>query len=250
MLFAAQLSVDCFGICGTSCVLKRSHWICKSIAASRRMFVAVDLETSGLRPRQDSYVQHVPQYTSGSHESVCEGGQTRMASILVVDEAHSLRRALEALLSREGYTVLTAASGDEALAHLEQHEVDVLLCDVSMPTMDSLAVLRHVQAHDAGIAAVMMSGHGDITTAVAAMKEGAYDCLVKPISCEDLLRTVQKALAMRALYIENLVLKRQVYDQFARANVLGSSPAWQRVCQMVKQVAPSPATVLLTGESG
>ena len=104
-----------------------------------------------------------------------------------------------------------------------------------------------VQAHDAGIAAVMMSGHGDITTAVAAMKEGTYDCLVKPISGEDLLRTVQKALAMRALYIENLVLKRQVYDQFARANVIGPSPAWQRVCQMVKQIAPSQATVLLTG---
>src|SRR5262245_11235005 len=103
-----------------------------------------------------------------------------MASILVVDEAHSLRRGLEALLSREGYTVLTAASGDEALARLEQYEVDVLLCDVSMPTMDGLAVLRHVQAHDAGIAAVMLSGHGDITTAVAAMREGAYDCLVKP----------------------------------------------------------------------
>ena len=129
-----------------------------------------------------------------------------MASILVVDDAHSLRQALVALLSREGYTVLTAASGDEALAHVEHHGVDVLLCAVSMPTMDGLAVLRHVQAHDAGIAAVMMSGHGDITTAVAAMKEGAYDCLVKPISCEDLLRTVQKALAMRALHIENLVL--------------------------------------------
>jgi DNA-binding NtrC family response regulator len=173
-----------------------------------------------------------------------------MASILVVDDSCSPRRALEALLSRAGYTVLTAASGDEALAHLEHHEVDVLLCDVSMPTMDGLAVLRHVQAHDAGIAAVMMSGHGDITTAVAAMKEGAYDCLVKPISSEDLLSTVQKALAMRALYIENLVLKRQVYDQCAHANVIGPSPAWQRVCQMVQQIAPSQATVLLTGESG
>src|SRR5947208_16454519 len=82
MLFAAQLSVDCFGICGTSCVLKRSHWMCKSIAASRRMCVAVDRETSGLRPRQDSYVQHVPQYTSGSHESVCEGrGAVKLAPL-------------------------------------------------------------------------------------------------------------------------------------------------------------------------
>ncbi len=173
-----------------------------------------------------------------------------MASILVVDDAHNHRRALEALLSRTGYTVLTAASGDEALAHLEHHAVDVLLCAVSMPTMDGLAVLRHVQAHDASIATVMMSSHDDITTAVATMKEGAYDCLVKPISGEDLLSTVQNALALRVLSIENLVRKRQVVDQVARANVIGSSPTWNRVYQMVQQVAPSPATVLLTGESG
>src|SRR5262245_35101811 len=173
-----------------------------------------------------------------------------MASILVVDDAHNHRRALEALLSRAGYTVLTAASGDEALAHLEHHAVDVLLCAVSMLTMDGLAVLRHVHAHDAGIAAVMMSDHDDITTAVAAMKEGAYDCLVKPISGEDLLSTVQNALALRILSIENLVRKRQVVDQVARANVIGSSPTWNRVYQMVQQVAPSLATVLLIGESG
>src|SRR5713101_7705061 len=173
-----------------------------------------------------------------------------MASILVVDDAHNHRRALEALLSRTGYTVLTAASGDEALAHLEHHAVDVLLCAVSLPTMDGLAVLRHVQAHDASIATVMMSSHDDITTAVATMKEGAYDCLVKPISGEDLLSTVQNALALRVLSIENLVRKRQVVDQVARANVIGSSPTWNRVYQMVQQVAPSPATVLLTGESG
>jgi two-component system response regulator HydG len=96
----------------------------------------------------------------------------------------------------------------------------------------------------------MMSGHGDISTAVSAMKEGAFDYLVKPFGEEDVLRVVQKALAMRALIVENLLLKRQVRDQFARAHVIGSSPAWNRVNQMVQQVAPSQATVLLTGESG
>jgi len=173
-----------------------------------------------------------------------------MASILVVDDARSTVRALEALLGREGYTVLTAASGEEALAHFETHEVEVLLCDVKMPKMDGLTVLRHVKTHEAGIAVVMMSGHGDITTAVEAMKEGAFDYLVKPVSRDDLIRTVQKALAMRALLVENLLLKRQVRDQFARAQVIGSSPSWQRVCRMVEQIAPSQATILLTGESG
>jgi DNA-binding NtrC family response regulator len=173
-----------------------------------------------------------------------------MASILVVDDARSTLRALEVILSREGYTVLTADSGEEAISLLGRHEIELLLCDVKMPKMDGLTLLRHVKTYDAGIAAVMMSGHGDITTAVAAMKEGAFDYMVKPLSKDDVLRTVQKALSVRALMVENLLLKRQVRDQFTRAQVIGSSPAWRRVCRMVEQIAPSQATVLLTGESG
>jgi two-component system response regulator HydG len=173
-----------------------------------------------------------------------------MATILIVDDARSTLRALEVILKREGYTVLTATSGTEGLTHIEQHEVDVLLCDVKMPKMDGLEVLRQVKAQEAGIAVVMMSGHGDISTAVSTMKEGAFDYLVKPFGEDEVLRVVQKALAMRALVVENLLLKRQVRDQFARAHVIGSSPTWNRVYQMVQQVAPSQATVLLTGESG
>jgi len=173
-----------------------------------------------------------------------------MATILIVDDARSTLRALEVILKRDGYTVLTAVSGTEGLTHIEQHEVDLLLCDVKMPKMDGLEVLRQVKAQDAGIAVVMMSGHADISTAVASMKEGAFDYLVKPFGEDEVLRVVQKALAMRALVVENLLLKRQVRDQFARAHVIGSSPTWNRVSQMVQQVAPSQATVLLTGESG
>jgi two-component system response regulator HydG len=173
-----------------------------------------------------------------------------MACVLVVDDARSALRALEAILSREGYAVLMAASGEEALAILAKHEVDLVLCDVKMPRMDGLQVLQEVKTHDAGIAVVMMSGHGDITTAVSAMKEGAFDYLTKPLGKDDVLRTVQKALSVRALMVENLLLKRQVRDQFSREQVIGSSPAWRRVCQMVEQIAPSQATVLLTGESG
>jgi DNA-binding NtrC family response regulator len=173
-----------------------------------------------------------------------------MATILIVDDARSTLRALEVILKREGYTVRTAASGEEGLTCIEQQEVDLLLCDVKMPKMDGLTVLRRVKAEDMGLAVVMMSGHGDISTAVSAMKEGAFDDLVKPFGEEEVLRVVQKALAMRALVVENLLLKRQVREQFARAQVIGSSPAWSRVTQMVQQVAPSQATILLTGESG
>jgi DNA-binding NtrC family response regulator len=173
-----------------------------------------------------------------------------MTTILIVDDARSTLRALEAILRREGYRVLTATSGEEGLTHIEQQEVDLLLCDVKMPKMDGLTVLRQVKAQDVSLAVVMMSGHGDISTAVSAMKEGAFDYLVKPFGEEEVLRVAQKALAMRALVVENLLLKRQVHDQFARAHVIGSSPAWSHIYQMVQQVAPSQATVLLTGESG
>jgi len=94
-----------------------------------------------------------------------------MATILIVDDARSTLRALEVILKREGYTVLTAASGTEGLTAIEQHEVDLLLCDVKMPKVDGLTVLREVKAQDVGLAVVMMSGHGDISTAVSAMKE-------------------------------------------------------------------------------
>jgi DNA-binding NtrC family response regulator len=96
----------------------------------------------------------------------------------------------------------------------------------------------------------MMSGYGDITVAVEAMKEGAFDYLVKPCKKDDVLRTVAKALKMRAVLVENVVLKRQIQDPFDRAQVIGSSSAWRQVCDMVEQVAPSRATVLITGESG
>lgn len=173
-----------------------------------------------------------------------------MAHLLIVDDDRDTRDALRVILRREGYTVLAAASGEEALKYLQEHPVDVLLCDVKMPGMDGLAVLRHVRATEAGVVVVMMSGHHDIAVAVEAMKQGAFDYLTKPLSKDDVLRAVQKALAVRALMVENLILRHQIRDQLGRAQVIGSSPAWRRVCDLIEQVAPSQATVLLTGESG
>jgi DNA-binding NtrC family response regulator len=173
-----------------------------------------------------------------------------MAYILVVDDERSTLDALSTILSREGHDVLTVASGQEALALLQDEELDLLLSDVKMPNMDGLALLRHVKAHHAGTVVIMMSGHQDVTAAVEAMKAGAFDYLVKPFGREDVLRTVQKALAHRSLLVENLALKRQVRYQIARAHVIGSSLAWRKICEMVEQIAPSRATALITGESG
>jgi DNA-binding NtrC family response regulator len=174
-----------------------------------------------------------------------------MAEILVVDDERSTLDALGTILRREGHVVATATSAQEALARLDEGEaLDLILSDVRMPKMDGLALLRHVKRHQAEIVVIMMSGHQDVTAAVEAMKAGAFDYLVKPFGREEVVRTIQKAMAHRSLLVENLTLKRQVRDQGARAQVIGSSPAWRKVVEMVEQIAPSRATVLITGESG
>jgi len=174
-----------------------------------------------------------------------------MAHILVVDDERSTLEALSTILRREGHVVLTAVSAQEALAQLEEgEELDLLLSDVRMPKMDGLELLRHIKAHQTEIVVIMMSGHQDVTAAVEAMKAGAFDYLVKPFGREEVVRTIQKALAHRSLLVENLALRRQVRYQGARSQVIGSSPAWRKVCEMVEQIAPSRATVLIAGESG
>jgi DNA-binding NtrC family response regulator len=173
-----------------------------------------------------------------------------MAHILIVDDERHTLDALSVILRRERHAVLTATSGKEALDHLQEQGVDIILSDVKMPEMDGLALLRQVKSEHPSIVVVMMSGHQDVVAAVEAMKEGAFDYLIKPFGKDDVLRTVQKALTLSALLVENLTLKRKVYDQFSRAQVIGSSPVWRKICEMVEQVAPAKATVLITGESG
>lgn len=173
-----------------------------------------------------------------------------MAHILIVDDERHTLDALGVILRREGHTALTATSGTEALKHLDEQDVDIVLSDVKMPAMDGLSLLRQIKSEYTGVVVVMMSGHQDVNSAVEAMKEGAFDYLVKPFGKEDVIRTIQKALAHQALLVENLTLRRQVSDRFARAQVIGSSPHWRKICDMVEQVAPAKATVLITGESG
>lgn len=173
-----------------------------------------------------------------------------MVPILVVDDDQDALDALEVILRRENYTVFTATSGEAALECLQKEQVAILLCDVKMPNMDGLTLLRHVKAEDSSTVVIMMSGHHDVSAAVEAMKQGALDYLLKPLNKNDVVRAIQKATAVQELMLENQILRRQVRDQLARSEVIGSSPAWRRVCDLVQQVAPAQATVLITGESG
>jgi DNA-binding NtrC family response regulator len=173
-----------------------------------------------------------------------------MARILIVDDERHTRNALQMILGRGEDVVETAASGEEALATLAAQDIDIVFSDVKMPGMDGLTLLRQIKSRHTGVVVVMMSAHNDVPAAVDAMKEGAFDYLIKPFGKEDALLTVQKAMQLRTVLVENVALKRQVQDYFSRSNVIGSSPAWRPVCEMVEQVAPSRATILVTGESG
>jgi two-component system response regulator HydG len=173
-----------------------------------------------------------------------------MAAILVVDDERNTRDSIEVILRREAHQVATMASGEAALDHLATHDVDLVISDVRMPGMDGLTLLRRVTSQNTGTVVVMMSGHHDVAAAVEAIKDGAFDYLVKPFGKSEILRSVQKALTLRAVLVENLTLKRQVEEPFAQANIIGSSPAWRQVCRTIEQVAPSRSTVLVSGESG
>ena len=124
-----------------------------------------------------------------------------MATILIVDDERNTRDALEVILRREGHEIALAESAAAALDGLAQHEVDLVISDIKMPVMDGLTLLRRVKATHPNTMVVMMSGHNDVMAAVDAIKEGAFDYLVKPFGKGDVLRTVQKALTLRSIHL-------------------------------------------------
>ena len=170
--------------------------------------------------------------------------------VLVVDDEPELRRALGKLLSRNGYHVLDAGDGEEALRKLRSDEVHLVLTDLVMPNMGGLDLLKAGKVLSPGTEFVVITGHGTIEAAVDAMKLGAYDFVEKPFSSAVTLKTVRKALEKQSLLAENLELRRQLDEVKGRHDIIGRSDVMRIAVETARQVAPSTATVLLTGESG
>jgi DNA-binding NtrC family response regulator len=170
--------------------------------------------------------------------------------ILVVDDEPNARTALAELLRDEGYAVETAADGFKALPKLEEFSPDLLLTDLRMPGLNGIELLRKARAVDPDIAAVLMTAHGEIETAVAAMREGAEDYLTKPLVFDELKIVLERALERRRLRREAGVLRERLSKRHRLDAVVGSSPLMQKVFDTVLQIAPSRATVLIEGESG
>ncbi len=170
-------------------------------------------------------------------------------TLLVVDDDASNLSTLARILSREGYEVVQAASGREAMAELRSRPVDLVLTDLKMPGMSGIELLRAVRTVDHDVEVVVMTAYGTVESAVEAMKEGAYDFVSKPLKRVELLKVLAKALEKRSLLMENKRLREQLGEGRA-GEVIGRSLGMRSLLDEVEQVAPSDATVLVSGESG
>ena len=177
-------------------------------------------------------------------------GNTHGDTVLVVDDSAGIREALVKILDREGCRVLAAADGEDAVRLLQKHEVALVLADLKMPGVDGTELLKIAKTISPDIECVLITGHGTVEVAVEAMKQGAFDFIQKPFNRVTVVKTVKKALEKRSLVMENRVLHERLQDVRGAENVIGTSPAIRRVMELVGQVAPSSANVLITGQSG
>ncbi len=176
--------------------------------------------------------------------------EQKSARILIAEDEANLRLVLQKELERLGYRVQAAPDGEAALRKLEESNVDVLLCDINMPRIDGMEVLRRVHERPNPPEVIMLTGQATVETAVEAMKLGAYDYLTKPYSITELDVRVKQAAEKRRLRVDNLRLREQLARQSELPEIVSVSPAMTEAVRLVERVAPSEASVLITGESG
>lgn len=168
-------------------------------------------------------------------------------SILIVDDEPAILTALSKILEDEGYHIATAKSGQEALKALANDPPDLMMLDIWMPELDGIETLKRSREQVPQVQVLMMSGHGNIETAVKAIKLGAYDFIEKPLSLENVMLRVRHALDQRRLQEENKTLRYKVERQF---ELIGTSPAMQQLRALITTAGPSNARVLIGGENG
>lgn len=170
-----------------------------------------------------------------------------MPKILIIDDEKSIRSTLKEILEYENYQVEEAADGGEGLVKVDKEKFDIILCDIKMPKMDGLEVLEKLQEKHSDIPVVMISGHGNIDTAVEAIKKGAFDFISKPLDLNRMLITMRNALDRSHLIKETRALKKKI----ARTtSMIGESEPMIHIRNMISRIAPTEARVLITGENG
>lgn len=166
--------------------------------------------------------------------------------VLIVDDERAIRNSLKEILTDEGYDADIAEDGAAAISKVEKEKFDVIFCDIKMPGMDGIEVLDKLVEMGVDAAVVMISGHGDIDTAVECIKKGAFDFVQKPLDLNRILITVKNASERQTLASQNKVLKKRVYG----ADMIGESAPMLHIREMIDKVAPTDARVLITGPNG
>ncbi|HEY6104858.1 MAG TPA: response regulator, partial [Anaeromyxobacteraceae bacterium] len=173
--------------------------------------------------------------------------------ILIVDDERSNLESLEKIFRREGFRVATAASGEEALEQLRRERVGALVTDLMMPGMSGEELLRAARTVSPETEVVLVTAYGTVETAVAAMKEGAYDFITKPVKRHAIVKSVRQALEKARLLAENRELRARLASlsgREAEGGLLGAAPTFRAALDTLRRAAPTRATVLITGESG
>lgn len=171
-------------------------------------------------------------------------------NILLVDDHKPFRDSLAKILGGEGFRVFPANDGEEALDILRKEFIHLVLTDLKMPKMDGTELLKVAKTIRPDIEVILITGYGTVDTAVTAMKDGAFDYIQKPFKPREILKLVRKAVEKQSLVLENRLLQERIKDFQKVEKIVGRSPAMKKVLEIVAQVAPSSATVLIQGESG
>lgn len=168
-------------------------------------------------------------------------------TILIIDDEKAIRRTLTDILSFEGFTIDEAADGAEGIKKIKENNYDCILCDIKMPKMDGMEVLTVAREEKPDIPFIMISGHGNIETAVEAVKKGAFDFISKPPDLNRLLITIRNAMDKKSLVTETKQLRKRISRG---AEMIGDSEGMQKIKDTISKVAPTDARVLVTGENG
>ena len=171
-------------------------------------------------------------------------------AILVVDDEESHRMMLRAHLEEDGFEVVEASDGHEAVQRVENRFFDLVLIDIRMPKMDGREALRQIKHFNPSIPVIMMTAYGSIDSAVETLKSGAEDYLTKPLDMDELLIKVHRSLRFKQLEEENLLHRERLGTRFDFSSIIGKSPRMKELFEMLSMVAPTDATILLLGESG
>ena len=170
--------------------------------------------------------------------------------VLVLDDEENICKSCAEVLQDDGYKVTTCTAPAEAFARLGEEHIDLVLLDLKMPDADGIDVLKQIKAGDQETTVIIITGYATVETAVASLKLGAFDYVSKPFTPDELSLAVRRAFEHRRLVTENKYLREELIRKFEFDNIIGESEPVKEVCELIKRVAPTDATVLIDGESG